>query len=159
MHQIAIILLPTDILESTLLEFYGTYFGSQKGGLDVLFTTPSMNGLASNDDDDRDGEVQLHVDVCGCFEFLNENIPSGDDLLTIETAMNRSMTNHEAIAKAIVEECQLGAQILCVRTTTILHQVHEDIHALQLVKSMDTFHLAIVFQKVNDGLPNIEKRT
>jgi hypothetical protein len=100
-HQIAIILLTTNILESTLLEFYGTYFGSQRGGLDVLFTTSSMNGLilASNDhgdddDDDKDGEVQLHVDVCGCFQFPDENIPSGDDLLTIELAMNRSMKNH-----------------------------------------------------------------
>jgi len=134
-HQIAIILLTIDILKSTLLEFYGTYFGSQKGGLDVLFTTPSMNGLilaSDDDDDDKDGEVQLHVDVCGCFQFLNENIPSRDDHLTIETTMNRSMTNHEAIAKAIVEECQLSAQILCVRTTTIRHQVHEDIHAFTI---------------------------
>ncbi len=58
-----------------------------------------------------------------------------------------------------MEECQLNAQILCDCTTTILHQVHENIHALQLVKSMDTFHLAFVFEKVNDGLPNIEKCT
>ncbi len=36
-----------------------------------------------------------------------------------------------------MEECQLGAQILCDHTTFILHQVHADIHALQLVKSMD----------------------
>jgi hypothetical protein len=61
----------------------------KRGGLDVLFTTPSINGLilASDDDDDKDGEVKLHFDVCGCFQFLNENIPSGDDLLTIEVAM------------------------------------------------------------------------
>jgi hypothetical protein len=39
----------------------------------------------------------------------------------------------------------------------ILHQVYADIHALRLVKSMDTLHLAIVFEKVNDGLPNTKK--
>lgn len=47
------------------MEFYGTYFGSQRGGLNVLFTTSSMNGLIlasdddgdDDDDDDKDGEV------------------------------------------------------------------------------------------------------
>jgi hypothetical protein len=106
-----------DISKSTILEFCATYFGSQKGGLDVLFTTPSMDDLilASNDDgddesDDKDGEVQLHVDVGGCSQSPDEKIPIGDDLWTIEVAMNRSMTNHLAITKAIVEECQLGGQ-------------------------------------------------
>ncbi len=63
--HLAIILLTTNILKSTLLEFYGTYFGSQRGGLNVLFTTSSMNGLIlasdddgdDDDDDDKDGEV------------------------------------------------------------------------------------------------------
>jgi hypothetical protein len=70
-----------DISKSIILEFCGTYFGSQKGGLDVLFTTPSMEDLilafdddGDDDDDDKDGEVQLHVDV-GCtikkFGFCN----------------------------------------------------------------------------------------
>ncbi len=53
----------------------------------------------------------------------------------------------------------MGAQILYDCTTSILHQVHEDIHALQLIKSMDTFHLVVVFEKVNDGLLNTEKHT
>jgi hypothetical protein len=61
------------------------------------------------------------------------------------------------ITKAIVEECQLGGQIICDHTTTTLHWMYVNIHALQLVKSMDTFHLMVVFEKVNDGLFNIEK--
>jgi hypothetical protein len=118
--------------------------------------------LASNDDgdgddDNKDGEVQLHVDVSGCSQFLDENIPSGDDFLTVETTVNKSMTNHLMIIKAIAEECQLGGQIICDHTTTTLHRVYVDIHALQLVKSMDTFHLMVVFEKVNDHLFNIEK--
>lgn len=77
------------------MAFCGTYFGSQSGGLDVLFATSSMDDLilASDDDgnddvDDNNGEVQLHVDVDGCSQFPNENILSGDDLLIIEAAMN-----------------------------------------------------------------------
>jgi hypothetical protein len=80
-------LLTTDILESTFLEFCGTYFGSQKGGFDVLFTTPSIDDFIlvfnddgdddDDDDDDKDGEVQLNVDVGGYSQFFNENIPSG----------------------------------------------------------------------------------
>jgi hypothetical protein len=53
-----------EILESTLLEFCATYFSSQRGGLDVLFTTPFKDYLilASDDDGDddyKDCEVQL----------------------------------------------------------------------------------------------------
>jgi hypothetical protein len=100
-HQIEILLFTTNVLETILLEFCGTYFGSQNGSLGVLFTTPSMDDLilASDDDgnddvDDKDGEVQHHVDVDRCSQFPNENILSGDDLLIIEAAMNKSMTNH-----------------------------------------------------------------
>jgi len=115
-------------LEFTLLEFCRTYFGSQRGSLDVLFTTPSIDDLIlvfddgdDDDDDDKDGEIQLDADVGGCSQFFDENIPSGDDLLTIEVVMDRSITNHLAIARVIVEECQLGGQILCDHTMTILH--------------------------------------
>ncbi len=57
----------------------------------------------------------------GCSQFFDENIPSEDDLLTVEVVMDRSMTNHFAIARVIVEECQLGGQILCDQTMIILH--------------------------------------
>jgi hypothetical protein len=63
-------------------------------------------------------------------QFLDENIPSGHDPLTIEVAVNRPMTNHLPIAKAIVKECQLGGQILCDHTMATHHQVYVDIHAL-----------------------------
>jgi hypothetical protein len=69
--------------------FCGTYFGSQRGGFNVLFTTLFMDDLilvsdddgndGDDDDDDKDGEVELHVDVGGWSQFLDENIPSGDD--------------------------------------------------------------------------------
>jgi hypothetical protein len=125
-----IILLTIDILKSTFLKFCGTYFSSQRGGLDVLFTTPSMDDLIlvsndhgndhGDDGDDKDGEVDLHVDVGGYSQFLDENIPSGDDPLTIEVAMNRSVTNHLAIVKVIAKECQLGGQIFCDHTMAIM---------------------------------------
>ncbi len=78
----------------------------------------------------RDGEVQVHVDVGGCSQFPDENIPSGDDPLTIETTMNKSMTKHLMITKAIAKECQLGGQIICDHTIATFHQVYVDIHAL-----------------------------
>ncbi len=132
-HQIAIILFTIDILESTLLEFCATYFNSQRGGLDVLFSTPFKDDLilASNDDGDgdddyKDCEVPLHVDVGGCSRFPDEKITSGDDLLIVEVATNKSMTNQLVIAKAIAKDCQLGGQIICDRTTIIFHQVYVD---------------------------------
>jgi hypothetical protein len=73
-HQIAIKLLTIGILESTLLEFCGTYFGSQSRFGCFIYYLPSMDDLIlasdddgnNDDDDDKDGEVQLHVDVGGC---------------------------------------------------------------------------------------------
>jgi hypothetical protein len=59
-HQIAIILFTTNILKSTLLEFCATYFSSQRGGLDVLFTTCFKDDLilASNDDGNGDDDYK-----------------------------------------------------------------------------------------------------
>jgi hypothetical protein len=67
------------------------------------------------------------------------------------------MTNHLVIVKAIVKECQLGGQILCDHIMVIHHRVYANIHALWLDKFMDTFHLVVGFEKLNDGFPNIEK--
>ncbi len=92
-----IILFTLDILESILLEFCATYSSSQRQGLSVLFTTPfkfdlilASNDDGNGDDDDKDCEVQLHVDVGGYSQFPNENIPSGDDALIVEVAKNKS---------------------------------------------------------------------
>jgi hypothetical protein len=76
--------------------------------------------------------------------------------LTIEIIVNKSLTNHSVIVTwVIAEECQLGGQILCDHTMAILHQMYVDIHAL--TKSMDTLHLMVVFEKVNDGHPDTKK--
>jgi hypothetical protein len=97
-----------DILESTLLEFCATYFNFQKEGLDVLFTTPFKDDLILAFDDDgnddyKDCEGQLHVDVGECSQFPDENIPSGDGPLIVEMARNKSMTNQLVIVKAIAK--------------------------------------------------------
>ncbi len=125
-HQIVIILFTTDILESILWDFSVTYFNSQRGGLDVLFTIPFEDDLILASDDDGNGdykdcEVQLHVDVGGRSQIPYENIPSGDGLLIVEMAINKSMTNQLVIVNAIAKEYQLGGQILCDHTTVIFH--------------------------------------
>ncbi len=55
--------------------------------------------LAFDDDgdDDKDGKVQLHVDVDRHSQFLDENIPSEGDPLTLEAAMNKFISNHLVI--------------------------------------------------------------
>jgi len=50
-HQIAIILHTTKILAFTLLEHCGSYYGSQHGGLDGLFTRPSICEVDDDNDD------------------------------------------------------------------------------------------------------------
>lgn len=160
-HQIAIILLTINISEVTFLEFCGTYFGSQRGGLSALFTRPIVDDLIvdikdDDDDDTNDGKGDMHVDMIGPSQPFDENMQD-DDPLTLEVAMNKSMKDHLIVANAIVEECQLAWQLFCDDTTTILHKIYADIHALRLVKTMDFLHPRVVFEKVDDGCPNIEK--
>jgi len=76
--------------------------------LDVLFTTPFKDDLILAFDDDgnddyKDCEGQLHVDVGECSQFPDENIPSGDGPLIVEMARNKSMTNQLVIVKAIAK--------------------------------------------------------
>jgi hypothetical protein len=56
-----------------------------------------------DDDDDKDGKLQLHVDVDRHSQFLDENIPSEDDPVTIEVAMYKFISNHLIIINAIAE--------------------------------------------------------
>jgi len=63
------------------------------------------------------------------------------------------------ITKAIVEECQVGKQVFCDHPMTILHKMYVDIHALHVhYDTMDAIHSDVIFGKVDDGLPNVEKK-
>ncbi len=46
---------------------------------DLILVSDDDGNDGDDDDDDKDGEVELHVDVGGWSQFLDENIPSGDD--------------------------------------------------------------------------------
>jgi len=77
----------------------------------------------------------------------------------MEVAMSTSMTSYLTITKAIIEECQVGKQMFCDHPMTILHKMYVDIHALRVhYDTMDVIHSNVIFEKVDDSLPNVEKQ-
>ena len=78
-QQYAIILQYTDISESMLLEFCGTYFGTNRGGLGAMFA-------ASVPDDffeDGDEESFSVMESCNIFITIKEDKEEEEDGLRI----------------------------------------------------------------------------
>ncbi len=65
----------------------------------------------------------------------------------MEVAMNKSMSSHLIIAKVVAKKCQLGREVF----------EHMRIYALHVNHTIDAIHPSVVFEKVDDGSPNIEK--
>jgi hypothetical protein len=77
----------------------------------------------------------------------------------MEVAMSTSMTSYLTITKAIIEECQVGKQVFCDHPMTILHKMYVDIHAFCVnYDNMDAIHSDVIFEKIDDNLPNVEKK-
>ncbi len=82
-HQCAIILQNTDISESMLLEFCGTYFGTNRRGLGTMFE-------ASVPDDffeDEDEESCVVLESCNIPDAFEEKNECGDEELRISQGL------------------------------------------------------------------------
>jgi hypothetical protein len=103
-HQIVIILLSTNIFKSILLEFYGTYFGSQRGGWNPLdyvlwtlqdYCTPSLHLGDHENQPKKDASFQLLFrlwSISSCSNDLKSTFWSLINLRHIESSYGLSHT-------------------------------------------------------------------
>ncbi len=77
------------------------------------------------EEDDGDDNLKSFVDFAKPFQPPSDNTPNEEDKepLTMEAAtMNKFMTSHLTITKAIIEDYQLGVrQVFCDHSMVILH--------------------------------------
>ena len=84
-HQLAILKVSTNLSWSVILEFLGTFYGSLRGGLDVMFKHQVSQDLFgdfgyggdSRDDDDDDGDAKVIVELMVTeYGFQNAILPT-----------------------------------------------------------------------------------
>ena len=68
-HLCAIILLQTDISKSILFEFYGTYFGINKGELETMFEASVRDDFF----EDKDEKSYSVLELCNISDALEDD--------------------------------------------------------------------------------------
>jgi hypothetical protein len=86
----------------------------------------SLGPFFCEEDDDDDDNLKSFVDFARPSQPPNDNTPNkeeGNEPLTMETStMNKFMTSHLIMTKAITEDYQLGVrQVFCDHSMVILH--------------------------------------
>jgi hypothetical protein len=86
----------------------------------------SLGPFFCEEDDDDDDNLELFMDFARPSQPPNDNTPNKEEdkePLTMEVAtMNKFMTNHLTITKAIIKDYQLGVkQVFCDHSMAILH--------------------------------------
>ena len=84
-HQCAIILQYTDISESMLLEFCGTYFGTNRGGLRAMFEA----SVPADFFEDKDEESCVILESCNIPDAFEEDNKCGDEELRISQGLTQ----------------------------------------------------------------------
>ena len=147
-HQIAILLkfLP-DCRESSILEYCGTYYGTQRGGLKALC-------LLSKPHEISDFEEELDEDTCEhtCREE-EENSDTDDEQIedTMASPTQEGVAlNMKQLLEGIQEECFSGGMLLMQHTNAILERLHTDVRNLRRSNAIDSLYPNVHFEARTD---------
>ena len=147
-HQIAILLkfLP-DCRESSILEYCGTYYGTQRGGLKALC-------LFSKPHEISDFEEELDEDASG-HRFREEEKNSDTDDEEIEDTLGGPTLEGVALRtkqllEGIQEESFGGGMLLMQHTNAILEMLHTDVRNLRKSNACDSLHPNVHFEARTD---------
>ena len=155
-HQCAIILQHTDISESMLLEFCGTYFGTNRGGLEAMF------GASVPDDffEDEDEESCVDLDTCNISDAFEEGNECGDEDLSFSHGLTQesALQRVDEVLEAIKNECEEGGHQLALHVHAILSRVLTDVHKMRIQSNARDLHPNVVFERMDDDTPNSIKR-
>ena len=143
-HQIAILLkfLP-DCRPSSILEYCGTYYGTERGGLKALC-------LYSKSLDITDFEEELKEDIKISSEAeTKDNIDVREDFPLEPTQEFMSMKMQQLL-QGIQEESLAGGSILMQHTNAILEKLYTDVKHIRSSKALESLHPHMHFEGRTD---------
>ncbi len=158
-HQIVVILTCTYISQEDILHYYGTLYGSYRGGLGHMFANPQH--MESNDDDEDehlegdDGIMQFDgLMSMEQSDLLMGAIVRSSDTIISSTPMERALTQLVTTMQKITNECKEGDVTLCEHATSHMKVLACNICNICLTKANAILHPALVLHYIEDGLGN-----
>jgi hypothetical protein len=145
-HQIVIILMATNVTQEYVIDYCGTWYKSNCGGLMSMFVDHKhvLDGSNFKDDGEVDGDEKvINIDliktmdvivhptnkVGGFAKQINSIAPLEEALVCLNHTMQE-----------IVEECTQGGVALCDHATSIMKIVALEIQNICLIKANESLH-------------------
>jgi hypothetical protein len=163
-HQVAIFLTCTDLTKENIIQYCGTWYGSDRGGFAAMFADPTYLHIYNNEfDDEKANEDHFEkpwvVDMC---ELMRPNDTSSNvekekdhnQPSSSSTSTKKTFVRMGDIMQEIINEVKEGGVQLIDHTTSLLHVIATDVQGIRLSKVNEVMHLGMVFHCVNDGLGN-----
>ena len=151
-HQCAIILQHIDVSCSMLLEFCGTYFGTNRGGLGAMFEVSVPDDFFEDEDEDPIAlwNYAIFPDAIGRRE--KEEVEDG---LRISQGLTQESTQEQLnkVLQAIKIECEGGHQLACT-LTLYCHVFYRCAQNTNSIRRGCSAHPNVVFERMDDDTPN-----
>ncbi len=128
-HQIVIILMVTNVTQEDVIDYYGTWFSSNRKGLVAMFMNRKYisNDLDSEDDGEDNGDKGvIAIGLIGTMEEVvlpTDKVRAFDELESLSVPLERTLVHLHHTMKEIIEKCTQGGVTLCDHATSIMKVV------------------------------------
>jgi hypothetical protein len=167
-HQVAIFFTCTDLTKENIIQYCGTWYGSDHGGFVAMFVEPTYLHIYDNESDDEEAdenhsEKPWGIDMCELMrpddtspnmeKEKNHNQPSSSS-----TSTEKTFVRMGDIMQEIINEVKEGGVQLIDHITSLLCVIATNVQGICLSKVNEVMHPDMVFHCINDGLGNLVHR-
>jgi hypothetical protein len=163
-HQVAIFLTCTNLTKENIIQYCGTWYGSDRGGFATMFADLTYLHIYDNESDyeeaDEDHfEKPWVVDMC---ELMRPNDTSSNvekekdhnQPSSSFTSTKKMLARMGDIMQEIINGVKESGVQLIDHTTSLLRVIATDVRGIRLSKVNEVMHPDMVFHCVNDELDN-----
>jgi len=132
-HQVAIFLTCIDLTKENIIQYYGTWYGSNRGGFAAMFANPTYLHIYDNESDDEEADEDHYekpwvVDMCELMrpDDISPNVEKKKDHnqpSNSSTSMEKTFVRMGDIMQKIINEVKKGGVQFIDHTTSLLHVI------------------------------------
>jgi hypothetical protein len=163
-HQVAILLTCTNFIKENIIQYYGTWYGSNHGGFVAnLWMLPILHIYDNESDDEKVDEDHYEehevVDMCRLMTLDDTSPNVGKKKRSQPTfefiyPTKKMFVRMGDIMQEIINEVKKGGVQFINHTTSLLRVIAIDVRNICLSKVNELMHFNMVFHCVTDGFGN-----
>jgi hypothetical protein len=165
-HQVAIFPTCINLTKKNIIQYFGTWYGSDRGGFVVMFVDLTYLHIYDNEFDDEEAnedhfEKPWVLDMCELMrpDNTSTNVKKKKDHNQPSSSFNsteKMIVRMGDIMQEIINEIKKGGVQLIDHTTSLLRVITTNVQGIHLSKVNEVMHPNMVFHCVNDGFGNLE---